>query len=181
MQVSIYDKSTFSHKHLFIIVPIISKPNPFLERVPVLRSSDFVLPLPWYQIFVFYSYTTQPSQTWEMEEVNECLLIASLEISCWKEQFKQVVSLSLTLIIFHAIQFLFIILTIQIKISLNYLNFQGFAETILTPLQASTVLFKADWRRAAQNPPLPPITQEQIMNGDLKHLEKTLINTCLLW
>ena len=55
-------------------------------------------------------------------------------------------------------QFLLVILTIQVKISLNYLNFQQFAETILTPLQASTVLFKADQRRAAQNPHLPPIT-----------------------
>ena len=39
-----------------------------------------------------------------MEEVNECLLIDGIEISCWKEQLKQVVSQSLTLIIFHAIQ-----------------------------------------------------------------------------
>ena len=39
-----------------------------------------------------------------MEEVDECLLIIGLEISCWKEQLKQVVSQPLTLIIFHAIQ-----------------------------------------------------------------------------
>ena len=48
-------------------------------------------------------------------------------------------------------QFLLVILTYQIKISLKCLNFQGFTETILTPLQASTVLFKANQRRAGQN------------------------------
>ena len=40
----------------------------------------------------------------KMEEANECLLITSIEISCWKEQLKQTVSQSHTLIIFHAIQ-----------------------------------------------------------------------------
>ena len=43
-------------------------------------------------------------------------------------------------------------------------------ETVSTPLQASMVLFKADQRKAAQRPPLPPITKEQILNGDLKNL-----------
>ena len=37
-------------------------------------------------------------------------------------------------------------------------------------LTASTVLFKANRRRAAQNPPLPPITREQILHTDLKNL-----------
>ena len=106
-----------------------------------------------------------------MEEVDECLLIAGIEISCWKDQLKQVASQSLTLIIYMQFnQFWLVVLTNQIKTSLIYLNFQGFVEIILTPLQASTVLFKADQRRAAQYPPLPPITQEQIMNGNLKHL-----------
>ena len=41
-----------------------------------------------------------------MEEINECLLIASIEVSCWKEQLKQAVSQYHTLNIFHAIQFL---------------------------------------------------------------------------
>ena len=50
------------------------------------------------------------------------------------------------------------------------MNLQEFAETILTSLQASTVLFRADQRRAAQKPPPPPITKEQILNSDLKHL-----------
>ena len=39
----------------------------------------------------------------------------------------------------------------------------GFAETILTPLQASSGLIKADRQRAIPDPPLPPITKEQIM------------------
>ena len=39
-----------------------------------------------------------------MEEVNECLLINSFEILCWKEQLKQAASQSLKLFIFHAIQ-----------------------------------------------------------------------------
>ena len=37
----------------------------------------------------------------------------------------------------------------------------------MTPLQVSTMLCKADRRRAALNPPLPPITREQILHGDL--------------
>ena len=49
-------------------------------------------------------------------------------------------------------------------------QFQGFLESILTPLQASTVLFRADKRTAAQMPPLPPITKEKISNGELKDL-----------
>ena len=43
-------------------------------------------------------------------------------------------------------------------------------KTILTPLQASTVLFKADQRRAAQMPPLPSISRGQISNGELEDL-----------
>ena len=100
MQVSIYDQSTFSHKYLSINIPIISKSNPYLEIVPVLRSSDFIPPLPWYQIFVFtLPNLNQVKFHKKMEEVNECLLIARTEISCWKEQLMQAVSQSLTLII----------------------------------------------------------------------------------
>ena len=43
-------------------------------------------------------------------------------------------------------------------------------ETILTPLQASSVLIKADRQRAALVPPLPPIIREQIMQGELSSL-----------
>ena len=39
-----------------------------------------------------------------MEEIDECLLIASIKVSCWKYQLKQVVSQYLTLNILHAIQ-----------------------------------------------------------------------------
>ena len=53
---------------------------------------------------------------------------------------------------------------------LESFHFQRFFETILTPLQASTVLFKADQRREAQMPPLLPITKEQISNGELNDL-----------
>ena len=45
-----------------------------------------------------------------------------------------------------------------------------FAETILTPLQASSVLIKADRQRASLIPSLPPITKEQIMQGELSSL-----------
>ena len=55
-------------------------------------------------------------------------------------------------------------------ISLKCPTFQGLAETIPTPLQASTTLFKANQRRATQNQPQSPITREQILNGDLKNL-----------
>ena len=41
---------------------------------------------------------------------------------------------------------------------------------ILIPLQANTVLFKADQRRAALDPPLPPITRDQILHGELSTL-----------
>ena len=44
------------------------------------------------------------------------------------------------------------------------------SETILTPLQASTVLFKVDQRRVALDPPLPPITRHQIHHGELSTL-----------
>ena len=53
---------------------------------------------------------------------------------------------------------------------LESFQFQGFLEIILTHLQASTVLFRADQRRAAQMPSLLLITKEQISNGELKDL-----------
>ena len=39
-----------------------------------------------------------------MEEINECLLITGIKVSCWKDQLKQVVSQYLKLNILHAIQ-----------------------------------------------------------------------------
>ena len=95
MQASIYDPSTFSFKYLSIPVPIISKSNPHLEIVPVMRSSDFILPLQLHQIFVLpylLKSTCEISKiSNKMEEIDECLLITTIEVSCWKEQLKQVV------------------------------------------------------------------------------------------
>ena len=45
--------------------------------------------------------------------------------------------------------------------------FHGFTETTLMPLQASTILLKADRRRAALNPPLPPISHDQVQHSEL--------------
>ena len=42
-----------------------------------------------------------------MEEIDEHLLITSIEVSCWKDQLKQVISQYLTLNILHAIQSIF--------------------------------------------------------------------------
>ena len=41
---------------------------------------------------------------------------------------------------------------------------------ILTPLQASSVLIKTDWRRVASDPCLPLITGDQILLGELATL-----------
>ena len=38
------------------------------------------------------------------------------------------------------------------------------------PLQASNILLRADWRRAALNPPLPLISPSQIQHGKLATL-----------
>ena len=47
---------------------------------------------------------------------------------------------------------------------------EGFTEVNLTPLQASTILLRADQRRTSSNPPLPPITCDQIAHGELVSL-----------
>ena len=39
-----------------------------------------------------------------MEDIDEHLLIANIEVSCWKDQLKQVVSQLLATYTFHAIQ-----------------------------------------------------------------------------
>ena len=45
----------------------------------------------------------------------------------------------------------------------SYSSFiHGFTETALMPIQASTILLRADQRRAALNPPLPPISHDQV-------------------
>ena len=38
------------------------------------------------------------------------------------------------------------------------------------PLQASTILLRGDQRRAALNPPLPPISRDQVLHGELATL-----------
>ena len=45
-------------------------------------------------------------------------------------------------------------------------SFQGFTETTLMSLQASTILRTADQRRAALNPPLPPTSHDQVLHGE---------------
>ena len=35
------------------------------------------------------------------------------------------------------------------------------------PLQASTILLRVDQRRAALNPPLPPISHDRVLCGEL--------------
>ena len=52
MQVSIYDQGMFSFEHLFITVPLISISTLCLGVIPVSKSSDFVMPLLQYKIFV---------------------------------------------------------------------------------------------------------------------------------
>ena len=48
--------------------------------------------------------------------------------------------------------------------------YYGFTETVLTPLQVNSVLYQANRRRAALDPPLPPITVDQIQCGELSAL-----------
>ena len=38
------------------------------------------------------------------------------------------------------------------------------------PLQASTILLRADQRRVALGPPLPPISHDQVQHGELATL-----------
>ena len=109
-----------------------------------------------------------------MEEVHECLLIASIEISCWKEQLKQAVSQYLTLSIFHAIQSIFFLIILTNQICDNFITMLHFSRDLLrlfwllSKLAPScSRLIKEEW---VLNPPLPPITREQILNGDLTDL-----------
>ena len=61
-----------------------------------------------------------------MEEVDECFMIADIEISCWKEQLKQAAIQSHTLIIFMQFdQFLLVTLDNQFKISLKIFPIPG--------------------------------------------------------
>ena len=69
-------------------------------------------------------------------------------------------------------QFLFKVrcITLTIMLPIIFFLFQGFTETTLMPLQASTILLRADQRRAALNPPLLPISHNQVRHGELATL-----------
>ena len=99
MQVSINDindQSMFLNRHPSITIQIIYKPNPELEIVPVFKLSGFVLPLSQYLIFTFtiqiWVKLSFLKLTTKMEDTDEHLLIANIEISCWKEQLRQAIS-----------------------------------------------------------------------------------------
>ena len=56
------------------------------------------------------------------------------------------------------------------------------------PLQASTILLQVDQRRAALDPPLPPISHEQVLCGELVTLLidedynlTTVVNSKFYW
>ena len=108
-----------------------------------------------------------------MENLDESLLIAKIEVSCWKEQLKQAVSSSSQLTLHMYISS---ISNLKLGISFHqsyffiFFLFQGFTETTLMPLQASTILLRADQRRAAVDPPLPPISHYQVQHGELVSL-----------
>ena len=108
-----------------------------------------------------------------MEDLDGQLLIARIEVSCWKDQLKQAVS-SLQLNNIFSIEFNQILFKVKCIIStimfLTIFFFQGFTETTLMPLQASTILLKVERRRAALNLPLPAISHEQVRHGELATL-----------
>ena len=84
---------------------------------------------------------------------------------CWKDQLKQAVSHQTFFMQFNQILSKNQICNFNtIFYFISYTIFRDLQETILTPLQASTVPFKADQRRAALDPPLPPITRDQIQH-----------------
>ena len=96
MQVNIKDindQSAFPNRYSSIAIWIIYKPNPELEIVPVFKSSDFLLPLSWYWIFILllllplshYPISGQfklLKYTTRMEEIDKHLSITDIEISC---------------------------------------------------------------------------------------------------
>ena len=103
--------------------------------------------------------------TFTMEDLDSRLFIADVEVSCWQDQLRQAVSIYFTLnsklsflkkmfffswiinikyqLIFHFGSLQILITHDQTFIMPNF-TLQGFAETILTPLQASSVLIKVD-------------------------------------
>ena len=99
-----------------------------------------------------------------MEDLDSQLFIADVEVSCWQDQLRQAVSIYFTLnfkssflkmfffpwiinimyqLIFH-FGFLQILITHDQTFIMPNFTLQGFVETILTPLWASSVLIKVD-------------------------------------
>ena len=108
-----------------------------------------------------------------MEDLDEHLMIAKIEVSCWKEQLKQAVSPLQFITISYSSQS--ILIQSQVHHSNNYVShyippFLGIYRDTLMPLQASTILLQADQRRAALNPPLVPISPDQVQCSELATL-----------
>ena len=68
--------------------------------VPILRPSSYL------HIFstIFHCCHCTVYCVFQMEDLDEHLLIAKIEVSCWKDQLKQVVSPLQLINILHAIQ-----------------------------------------------------------------------------
>ena len=156
----------------------------FREKVPVYKLSDQCTFL-----FVGASVLWRSSSFWhnfsynfllllryfsKWANLDECLMITKIEVSCWKEQLKQAVSPLQFISISYSSQSISI--PSQVHCSNNYVShyippfIKGFTETTLTPLQASTILLSADQRRAVLNPPLPLISHNQVQHGKLATL-----------
>ena len=119
-----------------------------------------------------------------MEDLDARLFIAGVEVSCWQDQLRQAVSIYyLPIFKLFFIDF-YLIYSISINISFWFITilimksnfyqskfyFVRVRGDYLTPLQASSVLIKVDRRRASLVPSLPPITKEQILQGELSSL-----------
>ena len=85
------------------------------EIVPVCKLSDYFLcecanfetfELPTHFFLQFSAVVTVVYTVFffQMEDLDECLLITKIEVSCWKDQLKQVVSLLQLINILHAFQ-----------------------------------------------------------------------------
>ena len=89
----------------------------FREIVPVCKSSDYhavflhecinfeTFKLPIHFFLQFSTVVTVLCTVFfQMEDLDEHLLITKMEVSCWKDQLKQAVSPLQLINIFHAIQ-----------------------------------------------------------------------------
>ena len=114
MHVSVNVQNTILFIHPSNMILIIFDFSTYLEIAPVSKSSAFIPP------FFMISDFTSPCVTksifgkfeifllhHKMEDIDEHLLIADIEVSCWKDQLKQVVSQLHTTNTFHAMQSIF--------------------------------------------------------------------------